>query len=78
MHAVANWAAERARRNLGPTLVEYVTYRVGAHSTSDDPSAYRPKTEFDAWPLGDPVVRLKAHLDLARRVVGRAPRPGRG
>jgi len=41
-----------------------VTYRVGAHSTSDDPSAYRPKTESDAWPLGDPVVRLKNHLIL--------------
>jgi 2-oxoisovalerate dehydrogenase E1 component alpha subunit len=62
VHAVAKWAAERARRNLGPTLVEYVTYRVGAHSTSDDPSAYRPKTESDAWPLGDPVMRLKNHL----------------
>lgn len=62
VHAVAKWAVERARRNLGPTLVEYVTYRAGAHSTSDDPSAYRPKTEVDAWPLGDPVARLKAHL----------------
>jgi 2-oxoisovalerate dehydrogenase E1 component alpha subunit len=62
VHAVANWAIERARRNLGPTLIEYVTYRVGAHSTSDDPSAYRPKTESDAWPLGDPVIRLKNHL----------------
>ncbi|WP_274626489.1 3-methyl-2-oxobutanoate dehydrogenase (2-methylpropanoyl-transferring) subunit alpha [Arvimicrobium flavum] len=62
VHAVASWAAERARKNLGPTLVEYVTYRVGAHSTSDDPSAYRPKTESEAWPLGDPVLRLKAHL----------------
>jgi 2-oxoisovalerate dehydrogenase E1 component alpha subunit len=62
VHAVAKWATERARRNLGPTLVEYVTYRVGAHSTSDDPSAYRPKTESDAWPLGDPVLRLKNHL----------------
>jgi 2-oxoisovalerate dehydrogenase E1 component alpha subunit len=61
-HAVAKWAVERARSNLGPTLVEYVTYRVGAHSTSDDPSAYRPKTESDAWPLGDPVIRLKNHL----------------
>ena len=39
-----------------------VTYRVGAHSTSDDPSAYRPKTESEAWPLGDPVIRLKNHL----------------
>ncbi len=62
VHAVAKWAAERARRNLGPTLIEYVTYRAGAHSTSDDPSAYRPKTESDAWPLGDPIERLKNHL----------------
>ena len=62
VHAVAAWACERARRNLGPTVVEYVTYRVGAHSTSDDPSGYRPKTESDAWPLGDPVIRLKNHL----------------
>jgi 2-oxoisovalerate dehydrogenase E1 component alpha subunit len=62
VHAVAKWAVERARSNLGPTLIEYVTYRVGAHSTSDDPSAYRPKAESDAWPLGDPVIRLKNHL----------------
>lgn len=62
VHAVASWAAERARRNLGPTLIEHVTYRVGAHSSSDDPSAYRPKAESDAWPLGDPVERLKVHL----------------
>ena len=62
VHAVAAWACERARRNLGPTLIEHVTYRAGAHSTSDDPSAYRPKTESDAWPLGDPVIRLKNHL----------------
>jgi len=62
VHAVAKWAAERARRNIGPTLIEYVTYRSGSHSTSDDPSAYRPKEEGDAWPLGDPVLRFKAHL----------------
>lgn len=62
VYAVARWAIERARRNLGPTLVEYVTYRVAAHSTSDDPSAYRPKEESDAWPLGDPIERLKNHL----------------
>ncbi|MFN7009161.1 MAG: 3-methyl-2-oxobutanoate dehydrogenase (2-methylpropanoyl-transferring) subunit alpha [Allorhizobium sp.] len=62
VHAVSRWAIERARRNLGPTLIEHVTYRVGAHSTSDDPSAYRPKTESEAWPLGDPVLRLKKHL----------------
>ncbi|MDI7861791.1 3-methyl-2-oxobutanoate dehydrogenase (2-methylpropanoyl-transferring) subunit alpha [Rhizobiaceae bacterium n13] len=62
VHAVAQWAADRARRNLGPTIIEHVTYRAGAHSTSDDPSAYRPKTESDVWPLGDPVLRLKNHL----------------
>jgi 2-oxoisovalerate dehydrogenase E1 component alpha subunit len=62
VHAVAKWAVERARKNLGPTLIEYVTYRVGAHSTSDDPSAYRPKEESEVWPLGDPVIRLKNHL----------------
>jgi 2-oxoisovalerate dehydrogenase E1 component alpha subunit len=62
VHAVAAWAVERARRNLGATLIEFVTYRVGAHSTSDDPSKYRPKAESDAWPLGDPIERLKNHL----------------
>jgi 2-oxoisovalerate dehydrogenase E1 component alpha subunit len=64
VYAVAAWAAERARRDLGPTLIEHVTYRVGAHSTSDDPSAYRPKTESDVWPLGDPVIRLRNHLTV--------------
>ena len=62
MYAAAKWAAERARRNLGPTLIEYVTYRAGGHSTSDDPSAYRPKEEGDAWPLGDPIMRFKNYL----------------
>jgi len=64
-YAVAKWAVERARLNLGPTLIEYVTYRAGAHSTSDDPSAYRPKHESEEWPLGDPVIRLKQHLIAA-------------
>ena len=64
VHAAAKWAVERARSNLGPTLIEWVTYRAAAHSTSDDPSAYRPKEETDAWPLGDPVKRLKNHLIL--------------
>ncbi|MCU0967072.1 MAG: 3-methyl-2-oxobutanoate dehydrogenase (2-methylpropanoyl-transferring) subunit alpha, partial [Burkholderiaceae bacterium] len=40
--AASRWAAERARSNLGPTLIEWLTYRAGAHSTSDDPSRYRP------------------------------------
>ena len=62
VYAVSKWAVERARANLGPTLIEWVTYRAGAHSTSDDPSKYRPKDEWAAWPLGDPVQRLKTHL----------------
>lgn len=62
VHAASCWAIERARRNLGPTLIEWVTYRASAHSTSDDPSKYRPKNESEAWPLGDPIERLKTHL----------------
>ncbi len=62
MHAVTRWAAERARGGFGPTLIEHVTYRVGAHSTSDDPSRYRPRDDHEFWPLGDPVERLKRHL----------------
>jgi 2-oxoisovalerate dehydrogenase E1 component alpha subunit len=62
LHAVTAWAAERARRGSGPTLIEPVTYRAAAHSTSDDPSRYRPKDDWQAWPLGDPVERLKQHL----------------
>ena len=56
------WAADRARTNNGPTLIEYFTYRGEGHSTSDDPNAYRPAEEYASWPLGDPVDRLKAHL----------------
>ncbi len=62
VYAVTRWAAERARASGGPTLIEHVTYRAAAHSTSDDPSRYRPKEEWQAWPLGDPVKRLKEHL----------------
>jgi 2-oxoisovalerate dehydrogenase E1 component alpha subunit len=62
VYAVTQWAAERARRNGGPTLIELYTYRAAAHSTSDDPSAYRPADEVSQWPLGDPIERLKAHL----------------
>jgi len=62
VHSVAKWASERARLGLGPTLIEHVTYRAGGHSSSDDPSAYRAKEESAAWPLGDPIDRLKNHL----------------
>jgi 2-oxoisovalerate dehydrogenase E1 component alpha subunit len=62
VYAVTQWAAERARTGVGPTLIEHVTYRAGPHSTSDDPSRYRPEDEYRLWPLGDPVDRLKSHL----------------
>jgi 2-oxoisovalerate dehydrogenase E1 component alpha subunit len=62
VHAATTWAADRARAGQGATLIELVTYRAGAHSTSDDPSRYRPKDDFDFWPLGDPIERLKQHL----------------
>ncbi|CAN5310118.1 3-methyl-2-oxobutanoate dehydrogenase (2-methylpropanoyl-transferring) subunit alpha [soil metagenome] len=60
--AATEWAAERARNNLGATLIELYTYRASGHSTSDDPTKYRPADEAEAWPLGDPVERLKTHL----------------
>src|SRR5438309_5944252 len=62
VYAAVNWAAERARSNQGATLVEFFTYRAEGHSTSDDPSGYRPSNEAKAWPLGDPIERLRAHL----------------
>ncbi len=62
VYAATAWAAERARTNAGPTLIEHFTYRAEGHSTSDDPSQYRSAGEPTAWPLGDPVARLKAHL----------------
>ncbi|NLD69554.1 MAG: 3-methyl-2-oxobutanoate dehydrogenase (2-methylpropanoyl-transferring) subunit alpha, partial [Limnobacter sp.] len=62
VYAASQWAIERARHNLGPTLIEWVTYRGGAHSTSDDPSKYRPADDWQRFPLGDPVKRLEQHL----------------
>ncbi|EDT39677.1 3-methyl-2-oxobutanoate dehydrogenase (2-methylpropanoyl-transferring) subunit alpha [Burkholderia ambifaria] len=62
IYAASTWAAERARRNLGPTLIEWVTYRAGAHSTSDDPTKYRPSDDWAHFPLGDPIARFKQHL----------------
>ena len=62
VYAASQWALERARSNLGPTLIEWVTYRAGPHSTSDDPSKYRPANDAERFPLGDPIKRLKQHL----------------
>ncbi|MFY3136231.1 3-methyl-2-oxobutanoate dehydrogenase (2-methylpropanoyl-transferring) subunit alpha [Achromobacter xylosoxidans] len=64
VYSASRWAAERARRNLGPTLIEWVTYRAGPHSTSDDPSKYRPGDDWSHFPLGDPIERFKKHLIL--------------
>ena len=57
-------AAERARRGGGPTFVEALTYRIGAHSTSDDPTRYRSDAEVESWKKKDPVDRLAKHLRL--------------
>ena len=62
VYAATLWAAERARTNQGPTLIEHFTYRAEGHSTSDDPTQYRSAGEPNAWPLGDPIRRLKDHL----------------
>jgi 2-oxoisovalerate dehydrogenase E1 component alpha subunit len=61
-YAATRWAAQRARSNLGATLIELFTHRVAPHSTADDPSRYRPADESEKWPLGDPIERLKQHL----------------
>ena len=63
VYAATLWAAERARTNQGPTLIEHFTYRAEGHSTSDDPSAYRAAQEASAWPFGDPIARLAQHLE---------------
>lgn len=67
-YAATRWATERARAGHGPTLIEWVTYRAAAHSSSDDPSQYRPKNAAAAWPLGDPLQRLADHLTASGEV----------
>jgi 2-oxoisovalerate dehydrogenase E1 component alpha subunit len=62
VYAAEQWAANRARANMGPTLIEHFTYRAEGHSTSDDPTQYRSAQEREEWPLGDPIMRLKRHL----------------
>lgn len=62
VYGVSRWAAERARANHGPTLIEWISYRAGPHSTSDDPSKYRPADDWSRFPLGDPIIRLKAYM----------------
>ena len=62
VYAAERWAADRARSNSGPTLIEFFTYRAEGHSTSDDPTVYRSAQEREEWPLGDPIARLRDHL----------------
>jgi pyruvate dehydrogenase E1 component alpha subunit len=60
--AVTRAALQRAREGQGPTLVEAYTYRMGAHTTSDDPTRYRLASELETWKLKDPIERVKAYL----------------
>ena len=53
---------DRARSGNGPTLIEAYTYRMGAHTTSDDPTKYRLADELEHWRLKDPVERVHAYL----------------
>jgi pyruvate dehydrogenase E1 component alpha subunit len=62
VRAVTEEAVERARAGGGPTLIEAFTFRVGAHTTADDPSRYREKVEDEFWLARDPLARLEAHL----------------
>ncbi|WP_240796387.1 pyruvate dehydrogenase (acetyl-transferring) E1 component subunit alpha [Streptomyces sp. RFCAC02] len=61
--AVTRAAAEHARSGQGPMLVEAFTYRMGAHTTSDDPTRYRPDDELAVWEARDPILRLRRHLE---------------
>jgi pyruvate dehydrogenase E1 component alpha subunit len=62
VHAVTLEALERARTGGGPTFIEAFTYRMGAHTTSDDPTRYRSNAEEDYWRQRDPIDRLRVLL----------------
>lgn len=62
MYAVTKEAVDRARSGQGPTLIEAYTYRMGAHTTSDDPTVYRDQSEVDEWKDKDPIDRFRAYL----------------
>ncbi len=62
VYAVTKAALDRARGGEGPTFIEAFTYRMGAHTTSDDPTRYRIAAEVEEWKLKDPIARLKVHL----------------
>ncbi|MGH3689514.1 MAG: pyruvate dehydrogenase (acetyl-transferring) E1 component subunit alpha [Microbacterium sp.] len=60
--AAMRWALEHARSGKGPAYIEAVTYRMGPHTTADDPTRYRDQEELESWRLRDPITRLEAHL----------------
>ncbi|HTD80585.1 MAG TPA: pyruvate dehydrogenase (acetyl-transferring) E1 component subunit alpha [Thermoplasmata archaeon] len=60
---VTSQAVEKARAGGGPTLIEAVTYRMGPHSSSDDPTRYRPAAQVEEWRRKDPITRFKAYLE---------------
>ncbi len=62
VQAVTEWALDRARRGEGPTFIEAFTYRMGAHTTSDDPTKYRRREEEAVWRTKDPIERVRTHL----------------
>jgi pyruvate dehydrogenase E1 component alpha subunit len=62
VQAVTAWALERARQGHGPTLIEAYTYRMGAHTTSDDPTKYRSRDETEQWRARDPISRVQSYL----------------
>ncbi|MGZ4469966.1 MAG: thiamine pyrophosphate-dependent enzyme, partial [Nocardioidaceae bacterium] len=61
-YAVTQAALQRAREGQGPTLVEAYTYRMGAHTTTDDPTRYRLSADVESWKLKDPIARVKVYL----------------
>ena len=69
VYAVSHWAIERARRGEGPALVEALTYRIGAHTTADDPRRYQPPDEIAEWRTRDPLPRTRRYLE-ARHLWG--------
>ena len=81
-YAVMAEAAERARKGGGPTLIEAITYRIGPHTTSDDPTRYRSQDELDYWIARDPISRYRSYLQsvgvwterLEERVAARSKR----
>lgn len=66
MYVAVKSAVERARKGDGPTLIEAFTYRLGPHTTADDPTVYRPAKELKEWQPKDPLIRFKAYLKTKR------------